>query len=378
MDFGIGYNLHDVATVQFCLDGSQLSVDTGIVGVFTDMAVNLKGKVQSSGTFGQVDGHSLWGEYHDVIVVERSHHVLDEVTLLLMELHILQHCAKLVNPTPHVVLTAFCNHAKLGGTNHTLAADMHLFPAAKVGKELHMERLIAILLRRVDVVDDATRFLVEGIGQTGVDAQCHVLLLLLVLAGVHDLHNMTERDVVEVIARLAHLTPDAVRSTIDDLDRYVDAVVSQHITDLCRESIQTFLLILLVLLNQSGYVLVLIRATIAEAQVLQLNLHIVQSEAICQRSIEEVSLSSNLHLLVRTHTAQCSHIVQTVGKLYQQRTDIIVDGVKHLLVVIHLLGYFVVTSTLLSHYADKEGHIVTETLTNIIHRIVGVFHYIVQ
>ena len=169
---------------------------------------------------------------------------------------------------------------------------------------------------------------------------------------------MTKRDVVEVIARLTHLAPDAVRSAVDDLDRYVDAICGQHLTDLGRESIQTLLLILLVLLNQPGYVLVLMRTTVAETQVLQLNLHIIQSETVSQRSIEEVCLSSYLHLLVGTHAAQCTHIVQTVGKLHQQRTDVVVNGVEHLLVVINLLGDFIMPCALLCHYADQESHIV--------------------
>ena len=57
--------------------------------------------------------------------------------------------------------------------------------------------------------------------------------------------------------------------------------------------------------------------TITEAQVLQFNLYVVQTEAVCQGCIEEVGLSGNLHLLVGTHTVQRTHIVQTVGELHQ-------------------------------------------------------------
>ena len=139
MDIRICDYLHNVASVQFRLDGSQLSIDTGIMGMFTDITMDFESKVQCSGTLGQVDGLSLGSEDHDVIVVECCDHVLNEVTLLLMELHILQYCAELLNPTAHIILTAFCNNAKLGGTNHTLAADMYLFPTAKVAEQLHME-----------------------------------------------------------------------------------------------------------------------------------------------------------------------------------------------------------------------------------------------
>ena len=86
-----------------------------------------------------------------------------------MELQILQHRAELFNPTAHVVLAAFSHHSKLGGTCHTLTADMYLFPTSVIAEQLNMERLVAIFLWRINVVDDTTRFLVEDIGQPGVD-----------------------------------------------------------------------------------------------------------------------------------------------------------------------------------------------------------------
>ena len=146
----------------------------------------------------------------------------------------------------------------------------------------------------------------------------------------------------------------AVRSTVNDIYLCIYAVLLQHLTDFLRESCQTFLLTVFVLLDESGNHFVLMGTTIAEAQVLQLNLYVVQTEAVSQRRIEKVGLSGNLHLLVGTHTAQRAHVMHTVGKLHQQSTDVIVDGVEHLLVVIHLLGDFVVASALLGYDADQE------------------------
>ena len=54
------------------------------------------------------------------------------------------------------------------------------------------------------------------------------------------------------------------------------------------------------------------------------------------------------------------------------------DGVEHLLVVIHLLGDFVIARALLGYDADQEGHVITETLTDVVDGVVGVFHHIVQ
>ena len=157
---------------------------------------------------------------------------------------------------------------------------------------------------------------------------------------------------VEVIARLAHLAPDAIGDTVDCLDLYLNAIVGQHLTDLGSEGFQTLLLAFPILLDQAGNQLVLMGTTVAEAEVFQFYLHVVEPQAVCQWCIKEVSLSGNLHLLVGRHAAQCAHIVKAVGKLHQEGSDVIVDGVEHLFVVVHLLGDFIVPRALLGHDAD--------------------------
>ena len=54
------------------------------------------------------------------------------------------------------------------------------------------------------------------------------------------------------------------------------------------------------------------------------------------------------------------------------------DGVQHLLVVIHLLRHLVMLLFLLGHDANQESDIIAKTLLNIVNRIVGIFHYIVE
>lgn len=120
----VSANLHDVTAMLFRLDGSQLPVYTGIVCMFTDIAVNLEGEVQGRSPLGEVYRLSLGREDQNVIIIECRNHILDEVSLFLVELQILQHCAELVNPAAHIVLAALCHHSELGGTCHTFTADV--------------------------------------------------------------------------------------------------------------------------------------------------------------------------------------------------------------------------------------------------------------
>ena len=74
-----------------------------------------------------------------------------------------------------------------------------------------------------------------------------------------------------------------------------------------------------------------------ERQVLQFYLNGIESQAVCQRSIEIVSLTGYLHLLVWAHRIQRAHIVQAVSQLHKDGANVIVQRVKHLLKVVQLL-----------------------------------------
>ena len=76
------------------------------------------------------------------------------------------------------------------------------------------------------------------------------------------------------------------------------------------------------------------------------------------------------------HRLQGAHVVQSVGKLDEQRAYIVVDRLQHLLVVIHLQRGLIVLFLLLRHHIDQCGHILAKHLAYLLHRVVGVFNYI--
>ena len=100
---------------------------------------------------------------------------------------------------------------------------------------------------------------------------------------------------------------------------------------------------------------------------------------MCERSVEVVGLAGNLHLLIRAHTVKCAHVMQTVGQFYEQCTDIIVQRVEHLFVVVNLARRCgVVLFLLFGDHIDQEGHITAETLLDILNGIWCILHHIVQ
>ena len=63
-------DLHAVSPIEDSLNRRQLSVDSGIVGMLSDTAVDFKGEVKGCSSFREYDSPSLRGEDHDVVVIE--------------------------------------------------------------------------------------------------------------------------------------------------------------------------------------------------------------------------------------------------------------------------------------------------------------------
>ena len=104
----------------------------------------------------------------------------------------------------------------------------------------------------------------------------------------------------------------------------------------------------------------------------------VQTKTVCERCIEIIGLSCNLHLLVRTHAAESTHVMKTVSKLDQQGTDIILHGSKYLTEIIYLLGMHIVILLLLGNNAYKESHLVAEALPDVIYCERSILNHIMK
>ena len=136
-----------------------------------------------------------------------------------------------------------------------------------------METLIAIFFTHIQIVHYTARTFAKHAGQTRVDLQGNILLLRYILTSKDNIHHMAKRNMIEVITRLLHLTPDAVWLTILHMHLSLHILLVQHFTNLVCKETQSGLIAQLVSMNKRCYLLILMWATIAEAQVLQLNLN---------------------------------------------------------------------------------------------------------
>ena len=125
-------NLNAVAALQHRFYRAYTAVNTRVLGMFANHVVNLERKVERGGTLRQNNWSALWTENHDIVVVERCYHALDEATFLTVECDIFQHRLEFFNPFAYVVFCSVCHRSKLRCANHSLRTDVDFLPRSVV------------------------------------------------------------------------------------------------------------------------------------------------------------------------------------------------------------------------------------------------------
>ena len=80
-----------------------------------------------------------------------------------------------------------------------------------------------------------------------------------------------------------------------------------------------------------------VRATESEAEVFKFRFDIVEAEAVGERGVEVVGFAGDLHLFVGAHGGEGTHIVESVGEFYEEGSDVILEAIEHLAVIVDLL-----------------------------------------
>ena len=375
----LGAHLYAVAALQLGENRTKSSVDTRILGMIAHVGVDLVGKVEYGRALGQNDGVALGREDDHVVVVERRDNRLHESTFAATLGHIAQHATELLDPVLHTLGTIHYA-AQLRVALHRLGADMHLGPLSHLRHHLHMNRLVAVLLGLVDVVDERIGTLVIEVGEYRIDTQTLVLLrhVKCLIKFDDNVHLMHMLQLLERLAGILHLAPEGIDRTRTSIDMGYDAIFFQSFTDGLDEGLDIFAMHPHVTVDLRLDANIFLGRTPSEREVFELRLDLVESQAIGQGSIEVVGLRRNFHLLVGAHRSQGTHVVHTVGQFDEQGTDIVVDRVKHVLEVVNLLRYLVVAVRILGQDSYQVSHIFAETHTKVLHCHISVLHHIVQ
>ena len=371
--------LHTVAPVKLGFDRAKRTVDTGELGLLAYLGMHFERKVQRSGSLRQDNSLALRGKRQYILVVQRRAHAVHEDVSVTTVGDVLEHGLEALQPA----LATLYYTTEPGITVHTFRGDVHLFPGTGAVKQLHVEALVAVIFGIVDIVHHAPRTLLETPRKARINEKAGILLRRLgtqpfIDRVVYNAHKVLEIYVGEVAAFLAHGTPDAVRLAVADLGAGGNAYGLENLVYLRRKIVHGALGTDLILLQLAENHIVFTRAAETEREILQLGFDMIQSEASGKRSIEEVGLAGDFHLLVGTHAVQGAHVVQAVGQLDEQGADVVVHRLKYLAVIIHLLCVLVVVLLALGHHINQERHIVAETLPDILDGVRSIFGNVVQ
>ena len=301
-----GEHLHLIAALQLVAQWHELVVHLGADAVRAEHGVDGEGEVE--------DGRSRRHGLHLTLRREDEYLRCEQVELDGVEevhgvgLRVVEDLLDGGEPVVELALvvlglSAFLvfpvgGEALLCDLVHSVGADLHLYPLSLVRHHRHVEGLVAVGLRVVHPVAQPVGVALVDLVQSHIDLEAVVDLVLAVLRREDDADGEDVVDLLEGDVLVLHLAPDGVGALDTLLDVVGHTHLVEHLPDGCGEVVEHLLALFLrhVQLALDGGVL--LRVLIAEGEVFQLGLDLVQSQAVGQRRIDIERLSCYLVFLV--------------------------------------------------------------------------------
>ena len=219
-----------------------------------------------------------------------------------------------------------------------------------------------------------------SLGDISVDLQTFGHLVLQILGAEDDAHGQYVIDILERYMLGLHLLPDAVGALDAGLDGVLDAVTVQfglHGGDeVAVDGFQVVVDFRQTLADEFA----LLGVLVAEAEVFQLFLNLIQSQAIGQRGVDVQRFAGYLVLFVGWLAAQRAHVVQAVGNLDEDDADVVAHGQEQFLQVLDLGRRFVAKDAArdFRQSIDNLCYLGTEDVLDVGNGVVGVLDNVVQ
>ena len=267
-----------------------------------------------------------------------------------------------------------CGNAVFGDLLHLAGADLQLDALLARPDHRRMNRTVIVLLRRGDVVLEASR----NDRPRGV----HDAERLIALGNIADDDPEAEniRKLLEADGLALHLAPNRISALAPARDLGGDTAVAELFGELlfnfgdpaarCRgECFQPL-----------AEHLVGVRIEFAERQILELVAHLLHAHAAGERSVDFKRLVGGAAPRLGRLVRQRAHIMQAIGELDQQNPNIVGDCQEELAQILGLLGLFghEFEPLQLGQAFDQEPNLVTEHTVDLCPGGVGVLDRVVQ
>lgn len=262
-----------------------------------------------------------------------------------------------------------------GDIVHAPRADLQLDALARRADDRGVDRLIVVLLRRRDVVLEATWNNAP--------------------AGVHDAERpVAGRDVIDDDAETPdvgklfegqrlrlHLAEDRIGLLLAALDlRSLQAFGLKQFAQLVLDLLDQTFVALGKLFQSPSDRLESFRVDVAEREIFELFAHILHTHAAGERRIDIHRFFGDAGPLFRRHVVERAHVVQPVGKLDQKHTHVVRDRQQQFAQVLSLLGLLGDEIELLDlrQPLDERTDVFAEEIINLLAGRGRVFDRVVQ
>ena len=332
-----GIDLHHVAVAELVVKAHHPPVDLGPHHGVAHGGVDGIGEIDRGGLRRQVDDVAPGGKDEHLVGEHVDLQGVDELLRVRVLLVLQQAADPLVGLLPRLALDALLvlpvgRHAVLRDGVHVVGPDLHLKGDARLADDGGVQALVHVGLGRGDIVLEPAQ---DGLVEV-VDHAQHVVAVR------HRVHQDPEgEEVIDLVHGLilgVHFAVDAVGVLHPAIDRGVgDAHLAQPLGDLGLDHAHELLVLLALCLQLGDDLVVGHRIQIFQGQVLQLPLDLLHTQAVGEGGVDLHGLEGFFLLLLRRLVLHGAHVVQPVGDLDEDDTDILAHGKEHLPEVLHLL-----------------------------------------
>src|SRR6185437_11785969 len=376
-----GDDLHRLTVAQHGAQRRQPPVHLGRDAAIADVRVHRVGEVHHRGAARQAQDGAFGSEDVDLVRKEVDLDALEEllrgaVLLQLDEarqpfactllLHRVRIAAALVLPVGR--------DAGLRDAMHVLGADLRLDGYAVGTEERRMQRLVAVDPRDGDVVLEAPR---HGLEYRVHDAERAIAGVRLVDddAQAIDIDDLRQR---RALAR--HLLVDAVEVLLARLDARRHLALDEGTGELLLDLLQEFLLVAARLAQRTRQHLVAVRVERLEAEVLELELHVVETQALRDGRVDLQRLAGDRPPPRQRHGLDGAHVVGAVGELDQDDPQVTHHREEHFAEGLRLrfLAALELNCIELRHAVDELRDVRAETRRQLVFGRRRVFDDVVQ
>ena len=378
--FGIGAfdDFHHIAIVQPGAQRHVAAIDLGPHRLRAEIGVHGESEINRRRALGQLEQRAFGRESENPVLIDCQLGVFEQLFGIMAGIddldQIAQPAHRAIGPVA-LLVGPVRGKAEFVRLIHFARADLHFDAHRAVVEQRRVQRFVAIVLGRRDVILEPPRHELKGLVENAERA-----VAILRTAGEHaeghDVGHLLERQMP-----LGHFAPDRIGMLFAPPDFDFHPRFAQSLLDVERDPVNLPGVRCAQLFQPFGDGVIGFGFELFESEQLHFPHIFIHAHTLCQRGVDIHRLACDAVALFRLlDVMQRAHIVQPVRQLDEQHAQIFGHGEQEFaqifrrpLILRHLLDL-----AELGDAIDQPGNILAEILLHILDRGEGILHRIVE